>query len=329
VILVVGATGQVGFAVVQRLRGRGEDVTALVRASTDSAAVAATGAHIVRGDLLDPGGLRSVCDGIDTVVATANSIVPRRRERADFEALARGYAELGRLARAAGARRFLFLSVPREYMGRGAPDFEAKRLVEETLHADGPPLTVVRASPFMETWLPQLGSRLPLRGSRQATVDRGFWLTRLAAATTQTSLDRFGIALIPGDGSTRHAFIAVADVADALAAASTIDAPAEELRLGGPEALSWREAASLFERVLGRRVRMVRQPAMPLRLLSAATRSVSPAASHLFAAQYLVATADSVYPPDDARRLIGRDPISVEAFLRERLALPTAGATPS
>jgi len=321
VILVIGATGQVGFAVVQRLRERGEDVNALVRASTDPAAVASTGARIVRGDLLDPGGLRSACDGIDTVVATANAIVPRRGERADFGALARGYAELGRLARAAGVRRFLFLSVPREYMGRGAPDFEAKKLVEETLRADGPDLTVVRASPFMETWLPQLGSRLPLRGSRQATVDRGFWLTRLAAATTQTSLDRFGIALIPGDGTTRHAFIAVGDVAGALAAASTADELGEEVRLGGPEALSWREVADLFGRVLGRRVRTLRQPASPLRVLSAATRSLSPAASHLFAAQHLVATVDSVYSPDDARRLLGRDPISVEAFLRARIAL--------
>jgi uncharacterized protein YbjT (DUF2867 family) len=322
VILVIGATGQVGFAVVRRLRERGEDVSALVRPSTDPAAVAATGARIVRGDLRDASGLRSVCDGIDTVVATANAIVPRRGERADFDALARGYIELGRLARTAGVRSFLFLSVPREYMGRGAPDFEAKRLVEETLRADGLHLTVVRAAPFMETWLPQLGSRLPLRGSQQATVDRGFWLTRLAAATTQNSLDRFGVALIPGNGTARHAFIAVDDVAEALATASTADnALGEELRLGGPESLSWREVADLFGRVLGRRVRTLRQPTTPLRVLSAALRSVSPAASHLLAAQYLVATIDSAYPPDDARRLLGRDPTSVEAFLRERLAL--------
>jgi hypothetical protein len=33
----------------------------------------------------------------------------------------------------------------------------------------------------MELWLPWLGSRLPLRGGEQATLERGFWLTRLPA----------------------------------------------------------------------------------------------------------------------------------------------------
>jgi uncharacterized protein YbjT (DUF2867 family) len=312
VILVVGATGEVGFAVVRLLRERGLEVRALVRPSTDASAVERAGAEVVRGDLRDPSSLRGICDGVAAVVATANTIVPRRGERADFDALARGYAELGRVARAAGVRRFVFMSVPREYMGRGAPDFEAKRRIEEEL-GDA---TVVRAEPFMETWLPSLGSRLPLRGSDHATIERGFWLTRLAGATTQTPLDRFGIALIPGPA--RHAFIAAGDVAESLAAAATADQVPGELHLGGPEALTWREVAAIFGRVLGRRVRMVRQPASPLRLLSAATRSVSPAVSHLLAAHHLVATVDSAYPPDDVRRLLGRDPVSVEAFLRAR-----------
>jgi hypothetical protein len=38
----------------------------------------------------------------------------------------------------------------------------------------------------------------------------------------------------------------------------------------------------------------------------------------------IVAAVDVAYPPDDARRLLGRDPTSVEAFLRQRLALALA-----
>jgi uncharacterized protein YbjT (DUF2867 family) len=72
----------------------------------------------------------------------------------------------------------------------------------------------------MKSWLPALGSRLPLRGRQQATLERGFWLTRLTGATTQRCLDRFGIALPPGKGNARHAFIDVDDVASALAAAA-------------------------------------------------------------------------------------------------------------
>jgi uncharacterized protein YbjT (DUF2867 family) len=322
VILVVGATGQLGFAVVRRLRERGEEVTALMRPRTDPATVAATGARIVHGDLRDPVSLRSVCDGVDTVVATANTIVPRRRERADFDALARGYEALGRLARAGGAGRFVFVSVPRELIGRGAPDFDAKGRIEDSLRAAGPTLTVVRPSLLMELWLPWLGSRLPLRGAQQPTLERGFWLIRLAGAAAQRSLDRFGIALLPGRGTARHAFISVDDVAEALVAAATGgDEIAEELRLGGPEALSWRDVAAVYGRVLSIRVRTIPQPTAPYRWLAPAARTVSPATSQLLAAQALVATIDTAHPPDDARRLLGREPTSVETFLRQRLAL--------
>jgi NADH dehydrogenase len=318
VILVVGATGQVGFGVVRRLREQGVDVRALVRPSTDAGTVEALGAEVVRGDLREPASLHAAVDGASAVVATANAIVPRRGERADFDALASGYVELGRAARAAGVERFVFLSVPVEYMGHGAPDFEAKRRVEEALRADGVELTVVRASVFMDTWLPALGSRLPVRGTEQATVDRGFWLTRITRPA-QDSIERFGIAVVPGSGRARHSFIAAEDVADALAAAVTSETPpAPELLLGGPEALSWRDAVAVFERVLGRRMRAVRQPAALLRGLALVLRRASPAASHLLIAQYLIATRDGIYPPDDARRLLGRDPVSVEEFLRRR-----------
>lgn len=320
-ILVVGATGQVGFGVVRRLRERGVEVSALVRPSTDASVLEAAGAQVVRGDLREADGLAPAVEGVSAVVATANVIVPRRGERADFEALERGYVELGRACRSAGVRRFVFLSVPVSYMGHGAPDFEAKRRIEAALRAEAVDLTIARSSVFMDTWLPALGSRLPLRGAEQATVDRGFWLTRLTGQA-QGSIERFGIAVVPGSGNARHSFIAAEDVAETLAAAAiSEDVLGEELQLGGPEALSWREVVALFERLLGRRVRMVRQPAVLLRALSLALRRASPAASHLLVAQYLIATRDSVYPSDDVRRLLGRDPVSVEEFLRRRIAL--------
>jgi uncharacterized protein YbjT (DUF2867 family) len=326
VVLVIGATGQVGFSAVRRLRGRGQDVTALVRPSTDPRPVAATGARIVTGDLRDLNSLRRAVEGVDIVLATANTIVPRRGERADFDAIASGYAELGRVAAEAGTSRLFFLSVPREFMGRGALDFDAKRRVEDRLRAEGPPLTVVRSSLFMELWLPWLGSRLPTRGGRQATLERGFWLVRLMGATAQRSLDRFGVALVPGRGTARHSFIAVEDVAEALVAAATDGEATEELRLGGPEAVSWREAADVYARVLKIRVRTIRQPTAPFRALARASRAVSPAASQLLAAQTIVATLDSPYPPDDARRLLGREPTSMEAFLSTRQTDPLTEA---
>jgi hypothetical protein len=84
--------------------------------------------------------------------------------------------------------------------------------------------------------------------------------------------------------------------------------------------LSWREVADVYGRVLGIRVRTVRQPTTPFRALSLLARRASPAVSQLLTSQWLVAAVDSVYPPDDVRRLLGREPISVESFLRQRVA---------
>src|SRR5262249_62080561 len=98
-------------------------------------------------------------------VVAANPIVPRPGERADFDAVVRGYAELGRLARAAGVRRFLFVSVPREFMNRGAAEFDAKARCEAALGADGPTLTLARFSLLMEGWLPWVGTRVRPRAS--------------------------------------------------------------------------------------------------------------------------------------------------------------------
>jgi DNA-binding transcriptional LysR family regulator len=46
--------------------------------------------------------------------------------------------------------------------------------------------------------------------------------------------------------------------------------------------------------------------------------ALTAAASQILAAQTIVATVDSAYAPDVARQLLGRETISVEAFLRER-----------
>ncbi len=321
-ILVVGATGEVGSGVVRRLREKDADVVAMVRPVTDPAPLAVLGATIRRGDLLDRDSLEEACRGVDTIVTTANAIVPRRGERPDLKAIGRGHEQLGLIARDAGVRRIIAASVPASFMGRGAPEFDIRARVEERLRVDGPPLTIARASLFMESWLAAVGSRLPLRGGRDSTLNRGYWMARMVGATTQRTLDRFGVAQMPAGGRARHAFISADDVAAALASAAlTPDDLPDELRLGGPAALSWREVAETYGRVLHRKVRKVPVPGVPFRLLSVLSRPFSPSAAHLLAVQHLVGKLDTDYPPDDARDLLGRDPISAEEFLSRKLRI--------
>jgi nucleoside-diphosphate-sugar epimerase len=171
-----------------------------------------------------------------------------------------------------------------------------------------------------------------LRGTRNATLERGYWLTRLSAATSQRSLDRFGLALLRGDGRARHSFISSADVADALAVVATAGDALDEVQLRGPEALSWRQVAEVYERVLGRRVRAFRQPTAPLRAVSRAVARRSAATAQLLAAYALVASIDLVYPPDDARRLLGRESVRStwkRVGRHEHYLLATPGRAPA
>src|SRR5688572_24323236 len=78
VILVVGATGQVGSLVVRQLRGAGVPVQAMVRDPASATDLAATGAELAIGDLCRPETLDAALDGVTAVVATANAVAPVR-----------------------------------------------------------------------------------------------------------------------------------------------------------------------------------------------------------------------------------------------------------
>lgn len=70
-VFVTGATGWVGSAVVQELIGAGYQVTGLARSDDKVAALAATGAKVVRGTLDDLDVLHQAASAADAVIHTA------------------------------------------------------------------------------------------------------------------------------------------------------------------------------------------------------------------------------------------------------------------
>jgi uncharacterized protein YbjT (DUF2867 family) len=321
-VLVVGATGQLGTAVVRQLVARGRRVRALVRPSSDHAHLRVPGVELAVGDLRDPASLDRACRGATEVIATANAVIPRGR--ASFEAVeGQGYASLVAACRASGVRRFVVMSVPVTPHDDHVPTFRLKRRIEELVQGSGLPYTIVRGSLFMDDWLALIGSSIPLRGAEAATLRRPFWFSRLFLGAVGRLVERRGVALVPGAGKARHAFVALEDVAAFLVGA--IDLPSARdavLEVGGPEILSWDEAVAVFARVLGRPVRALHLPAEVFRLQQRLLQPWSAQAANLMGMNWLVATTDTAYEMGALGREFGIPLTSMEKFLREKLRLP-------
>ncbi len=320
-ILVVGATGQLGTAVIDRLAAAGQPVRALVRPSSPRE-FADEGVELAFGDLRDVESLVAACQGIGTVVATANAVVPRGPGGFD-EVEGTGYDNLLDACKAQGVGRIVFMSVFVTPRDASVTTFRLKRRIEERIKASGLAHSIFRGAPFMDDWFALMGSSIPLRGAKAATLRRPFWFAKGFLAMVGTSIERRGIALVPGNGATRHAFVALDDVAAILTAAAT-NPGADNLveNLGGPQVLSWGEAVAIFGGVVGRRLKAIHTPAGVYRVLADVLEPLSPAAGNLMAMSWLCALCESDF---DSRPLAERFGVrlqTAEEFLRAKAALP-------
>ena len=72
-ILIVGATGNLGGAITRTLLAQGLPVRILARSQSNYQPLVDEGAQVVLGDLKERGSLDAACQGVDTVITTANS----------------------------------------------------------------------------------------------------------------------------------------------------------------------------------------------------------------------------------------------------------------
>jgi uncharacterized protein YbjT (DUF2867 family) len=322
VILVVGATGQLGSLVVRHLRAEGKEVRAMVREPSSAGDLEAAGAELAVADLGRPGSLDGALDGAEAVVATANAIAPIRRT--DSAAVVdAGYAELVRRAERAGVRRFVLASVPETPLDEAVPVARSKRRTERLLAASGLSWLSLRMPPFSEVWLALVGSEIPLRGEQRTTLGRAYPTLRRFRRVTGRTIERRGLMVVPGPPSARQAFLSVHDAAAGLAGAVRRDTGEGPVDLGGPEPLSWTDVAGTYERVLGRRVRVVSQPAGAFAVGQRVLTPVAPALAGVMGLNRLIATSETDWDTaGTAARLGLHRRRTVEEILREKAALP-------
>jgi len=235
-ILVCGASGELGRRVARQLIEHRKNVRVLLRPQADATELQECGAEIVRGDFRDHESLERAVRGVGTVVSGVTAltrILAGTEARDGFRVVDRdGNLALIAAAERAGARRFVFVSVAGIERARQTLYGQAKLAVEARLLRSPLREVIVRPAAFQEVVL-----------SPAAGLD---WDN--------------GKLTIFGRGEAPVRYVAVDDVAVAVARLALADDPPRWVDFGGPEALSRKEVASLIERAAERPMKRRRVP---------------------------------------------------------------------
>lgn len=147
-ILVTGSTGTIGAQVLSHLQGRNVEVRALTR-SPDAAQLPA-GVKAVRGDLADPDSVRAALQGVSTLFLLAPNVA---------DELTQAMLTLT-LAREAGVKGIVYLSVFGGEAYADVPHFAGKFTVERMIEDLDLPATILRPAYFIQNDLRQDGALL-------------------------------------------------------------------------------------------------------------------------------------------------------------------------
>jgi uncharacterized protein YbjT (DUF2867 family) len=150
-ILVTGATGTQGGAVVRHLRQKGFAVRALTRnieKPEARALIDLTGVEIAQGDYDDKPSLLSALDEVHGVFAVQTPF-----ESGGVEGEIRQGVALIDAAHHSEISHFIYSSVGSADQNTGIAHFDSKWKIEEHLRGTGMPYTIVRPVYFMENWL--------------------------------------------------------------------------------------------------------------------------------------------------------------------------------
>jgi uncharacterized protein YbjT (DUF2867 family) len=283
-ILITGSTGMFGGRVLECLLRSKAPVRGLTRSQDKAATIRSRGAEAVVGDLDEPETLPAALRGVDRVFLVS----------AMDEHIARRETNLIRAAAASGVRQVVKLFGAVRHRGDRLTSLHEASI--EALRSSGLGWALVSPNTVMESNL------LPLAG------------------TIKSASTFFGAA---GEGAI--GMVAADDCADAAATVLTGDVAAhhgQNYEITGPEALTFGAIAARFSRVLGRRVTYQDMAVEELgrMLVEEAGFPAATIEMDVLCHARAFRRGDADLVTDTYRRLTGREPTSVDAFLQAHWA---------
>jgi uncharacterized protein YbjT (DUF2867 family) len=249
VLLLTGATGLVGSALLPRLTASGRPVRCLVRDPRRLGGERVR-VQIALGDLSDPASFRNALRGVDTVLHLAAAIRDQPGGSIE-ETNAVATWRMVQAAHKAGVERFVFFSAQSASAHNRTRFMRAKALAERAVADSDVPHTIFAPS-----------------------------IVYAPGDVFLTLLERMALLpVVPISGSGRALFQPIwsHDVADCVMAALERPAGGERHELSGPETLSYDEIVEIVLRAAGRPRPLVHVPlavvSRSLRTLEALMRS--------------------------------------------------------
>jgi NADH dehydrogenase len=262
VILVVGGTGHLGRRVVDRLIDSGQAVRVMARRAEDAQDLDAAGVELFAGDVRNPRACTAAATGASVVISAVQGFAGPGKQSPE-EVDRDGNRALTDAAMAAGADLVLLSVVG------ASPDHpmslqRMKWAAEEYLRRSGVPWTIIRGTPFAETW----------------------------ADVLRESGGGGGRVRVFGRGENPITFVSIEDVAAAVLRAVVDPAlRGQVIEIGGPASLTLNQLARMVSP--GSSPRHV--PRTLLRVMAVAARPVQPQLARLARAAVVMDTADLTF----------------------------------
>ncbi len=269
-ILVLGGTGHYGRHIVGSLIRKHFRVRILTRDKSSARKILGDRVEIVQGDVTSNRSIEESVQGSSGIVISLSAFTPkliRKLYVIERDAVLTVLEQ----AKRASISRIVYLSA-----------YELRKSIIETFD-----LEIARVKLEVETALSQSGFHWTILGVA-ASMEIFFAMLRGRKM------------IVPGGGPPALPTVSPVDVGEI--AAQTIvreDLSGKRIRVTGPEAMSFPEAALCISGVIGRRLEIRKLPLLPLRIAAMLTRPFNPFIHHLVGSVMLM----NSFPPDLAAQV--------------------------
>jgi NADH dehydrogenase len=295
-VLVTGATGFVGHALLHRLSAAGHVVRCLVRRGSETRLRGLGAIARLEGDILSRESLEEGMAGCDAVIHLVGIIREHRALNVTFERVhTEGTENVLDAAASAGIRRYVHMSALGARPGAASRYHRSKWAAEEAVRASGLEWTIFRPS--------------IIYGPGDGFV------TMLASMVR-----RLPAVPVIGSGRTRLQPIPVEQVAAGFAGALELtETIGQTYEVGGPDAVTMPELLDLIGRAMGRR--RVLKMHVPIGAMTPVARVLHPLPGFpVTPDQLLMLREDSTCDPRPFFSTFGLEPVLLAVGLERMLA---------